>query len=48
MRSIFMGSPPFAMPVFESLLESGHDLLALVTRPDKPRGRGREVIIPQV
>ena len=43
MRSIFMGSPPFAMPVFESLLESGHDLLALVTRPDKPRGRGREV-----
>lgn len=44
MRCIFMGSPPFAMPVFESVLESGHDLLALVTRPDKPRGRGREVV----
>lgn len=44
MRCLFMGSPPFAMPVFESVLDSGHDLLALVTRPDKPRGRGREVI----
>ncbi|MFT7670730.1 MAG: methionyl-tRNA formyltransferase [Planctomycetota bacterium] len=44
MRYIFMGSPPFAMPVFEALLDSGHVLLALVTRPDKPRGRGREVV----
>lgn len=48
MRCIFMGSPPFAVPVFESLLESGHDLLALVTRPDKPRGRGREVVESQL
>lgn len=44
MRCIFMGSPPFAMPVFEALLESGHVILALVTQPDKPRGRGREVV----
>jgi methionyl-tRNA formyltransferase len=44
MRCIFMGSPPFAMPVFEALLESGHVVLALVTQPDKPRGRGREVV----
>ncbi|MFT7484401.1 MAG: methionyl-tRNA formyltransferase [Candidatus Paceibacteria bacterium] len=44
MRCIFMGSPPFAMPVFEALLESGHSVLALVTRPDKPRGRGREIV----
>lgn len=39
-----MGSPPFAMPVFEALLESGHVILGLVTRPDKPRGRGREIV----
>ncbi|MCL4127384.1 UNVERIFIED_CONTAM: hypothetical protein GTU68_002745 [Idotea baltica] len=32
------------MPVFEALLESGHVILALVTQPDKPRGRGREVV----
>ncbi|MCB9914467.1 MAG: methionyl-tRNA formyltransferase [Planctomycetes bacterium] len=43
MRFVFLGSPPFAVPVLEALLESGHEALALVTRPDKPRGRGREV-----
>jgi len=43
MRYIFMGSPPFAVPVFEALLGSGHAALALVTRPDKPSGRGRSV-----
>jgi len=45
MRYVFLGSPPFAMPVFEALLESGHVALGLVTRPDKPRGRGREVVV---
>ncbi len=44
MRYIFLGSPPFAVPVLESLLESGHEALALVTRPDRPRGRGRSVV----
>ena len=43
MRYVFLGSPPFAVPVLERLLGSGHDCLALVTRPDKPRGRGRGV-----
>ena len=44
MRHIFLGSPPFAVPVLAALLESGHEVLALVTRPDRPRGRGREVV----
>ena len=44
MRYVFLGSPPFAVPVLESLLECGHEALALVTRPDRPRGRGREVV----
>jgi len=43
MRCTFLGSPPFAVPVLEALLESGHVLSGLVTRPDKPRGRGRKV-----
>lgn len=43
MRYVFLGSPPFAVPVLERLLGSGHDCLSLVTRPDKPRGRGRGV-----
>lgn len=45
MRYVFLGSPPFAVPVLELLLESGHEALALVTRPDRPRGRGREVVV---
>lgn len=43
MRYVFLGSPPFALPVLSALLESEHEALALVTRPDRPRGRGREV-----
>jgi methionyl-tRNA formyltransferase len=42
-RTILFGSPPFATPVFERLARSRHRPLALVSRPDKPRGRGREV-----
>ena len=39
-----MGSPPFAGPVFEAVLASGrHAVVALVTRPDKPRGRGMKI-----
>jgi methionyl-tRNA formyltransferase len=48
MRYVFLGSPPFAVPVLESLLESGHEALALVTRPDRPRGRGREVVASEL
>ncbi|MFM7297838.1 MAG: methionyl-tRNA formyltransferase, partial [Planctomycetota bacterium] len=43
MRTVFLGSPPFATPVFERLVRSGHRPLALVTLPDKPKGRNREV-----
>jgi methionyl-tRNA formyltransferase len=48
MRCIFLGSPPFAMPVFEALLDCGHVVLALVTRPDRPRGRGREIVASEL
>jgi len=43
LRFVFLGSPPFATPVLERLLLSRHTALALVTLPDRPRGRGREV-----
>lgn len=43
MRTVFLGSPPFATPVLERLVRSRHRPLALVTLPDKPRGRSREV-----
>jgi methionyl-tRNA formyltransferase len=43
LKTIFLGSPPFALPVFRALARSRHRPLALVTAPDKPRGRGRDV-----
>lgn len=38
-----MGSPPFATPILEALHASRHDIAALITPPDRPRGRGRVV-----
>ncbi len=43
MRVAFLGSPPFATPILRRLLESPHEVLGLVTPPDRPRGRGRGV-----
>ena len=43
-----MGTPRFAVPSLSRLLEDGHDVAAVVTQPDKPRGRGREVYPPPV
>jgi methionyl-tRNA formyltransferase len=45
-RVVFLGSGSFAIPSFEALLEAGHDVVALVTQPDKASGRGREVQPP--
>lgn len=42
MRIVFMGTPQFAVKSLEACLELG-DVLAVVTQPDKPRGRGQEV-----
>jgi len=40
-RVVFLGSGAFAIPSFEALLEAGHDVAALVTQPDREKGRGR-------
>ncbi len=42
-RLIFMGTPQFALPSLEALLSSGEEVLAVVTQPDRPRGRGQKV-----
>jgi methionyl-tRNA formyltransferase len=39
-----MGTPDFAVPSLESLVRHGYEIPAVVTAPDKPRGRGREVL----
>lgn len=43
MKIVFMGTPEFALPSLQKIFESNHDLIAVVTAPDKQRGRGREV-----
>lgn len=44
MRLVFLGNGPFARPALASLLEAGHDLPLVVTRPDRPQGKRLEVI----
>lgn len=43
MRIIFAGTPDFAIPTLEALIESGHDIAAVYTQPDRPAGRGRKL-----
>ena len=45
-KLIFMGSGAFAVPSFEALLDSRHNVLALFTQPDKPAGRGHTLRMP--
>jgi methionyl-tRNA formyltransferase len=42
-RLVFLGSPPFGTPVLRHLLASRHEVAAVVTPPDRPRGRGRSI-----
>lgn len=43
MRVLFWGTPEFALPTLRALLGEGHDLVGVVTRPDRPAGRGRKL-----
>lgn len=47
MRIVFMGTPEFAVPALRALA-ANHDVAAVVTQPDRPRGRGKEVAFPEV
>lgn len=43
MRIVFWGTPDFALPSLRALLGEGHEVVAVVTQPDRPAGRGREL-----
>ena len=45
MRIIFMGTPDFAVPCLERLIDAGHDVAAVFTQPDKPVGR-KQILTP--
>ena len=42
-RLIFLGTPQFAVPSLAALLEAGEEVVAVITQPDRPRGRGQKV-----
>lgn len=46
MRVLMLGTPAFAVPTFEALLASRHQVVGLVCQPDRPRGRGQKVLAP--
>ena len=48
LRIVFMGTPEFAIPVLSALIEAGHEVVGVYTRPDRPSGRGRAVAAPEV
>lgn len=48
MRIVFMGTPDFAVPTLTALVEGGHEVIAAVTQPDKPKGRGKSVLMTPV
>lgn len=44
MKIIFMGTPDFAVDTLEALLAAGHEITLVVSQPDKPKGRGHELV----
>lgn len=48
MKIVFMGTPEYAAAALKALIQAGHEITAVVTQPDKPRGRSSEPIPPPV
>jgi methionyl-tRNA formyltransferase len=48
LRIVFMGTPDFAVPTLTALFEAGHEIAAVFTQPDKPKGRGYTLTPPPV
>jgi methionyl-tRNA formyltransferase len=48
MRIVFMGTPEFAVPSLEALLRSDDHVVGVVSQPDRPKGRGQQLVAPPV
>ncbi len=46
MRIVFWGTPEFATPALRALIGEGHDVVGVVTQPDRPQGRSRSRLVP--
>ena len=43
MKIVFMGTPDFAVEALKAIIQAGHEVMCVVTQPDKPKGRGKEM-----
>ncbi len=48
LRTVFLGTPQFAVPSLEAILQAGHEVLRVYTQPDRPKGRGQAVAMSAV
>lgn len=48
MKIVYMGTPDFAVPALEALVQAGHEIAGVVTQPDRQKGRGGKVQFPPV
>jgi methionyl-tRNA formyltransferase len=48
LRLVFLGTPAFAVPTLDRIVEAGHRVAAVLTQPDRPRGRGQQLAPPPV
>ncbi|MCE2780180.1 MAG: methionyl-tRNA formyltransferase, partial [Algoriphagus sp.] len=44
LRIVYMGTPEFAVPALEKLVAAGWNVIAVITAPDKPQGRGQKLV----
>ena len=48
MRLVYLGTPAFAVPTLERIVEAGHEVVGVFTQPDRPKGRGQKDMMPPV
>jgi methionyl-tRNA formyltransferase len=48
MKLVFCGTPKFAVPTLDALIETGHEMALVVSQPDRPAGRTQELMAPAV
>lgn len=48
MRAIYLGTPLFAVATLEAMVRAGHEVVAVYTQPDRPKGRGQSLAAPPV
>ena len=48
MRTIYLGTPQFAVATLEAMATAGHEIIAVYTQPDRPKGRGQSLAAPPV